>query len=258
MIEIRPIAESEAGQFLDLLCSVFNLDTVRARGVFFSEPLFDLRRKWALFDRKEMVSVLTTTPLQFGWGRAFGIAGVATRPDRRGKGYASRLLECVFAESEAIGETGGLLFAKDRSLYERNGFVVMDEVIRAPVSLIPEEILPPILESLDVRSQYDAWALGHPDRLQRDDLRWRYWNWHYRICNPFRDGYVCCEPGVLREAIYTGVENGLPLPYGTEWFGTRAMTALFQIPIAGETKSELFLMGRNIPSTPLMFMTDQF
>jgi GNAT superfamily N-acetyltransferase len=258
LTEIRSIRESEADCFLELLCSVFNLDPVRARSVFFTEPLFDLRRKWALFKGGEMVSVLTTTPLEFGWGRAFGIAGVATRFERRGEGLASQLLGWVFDACSAAGEGAGLLFAKDRSLYERNGFRVLDEEIRGPVVLVPEEILPPILETDDVRSQYDAWAQVHPDRLRRDETRWRYWSWHYRVCNPFMDGYLCAEPGVIREAIYGTRVPGLPLSYGTEWFGTRTMTELLRVPLAGEAKGELFLMGRNVPSTPQMFMTDQF
>ena len=79
---------------------------------FFTEPLFDLSRKWALFDKGRMVSILTTSPLIFGWGRAFGVAGVATRLECRGEGYASRLLNSVFEESQALGEPAGLLFAK--------------------------------------------------------------------------------------------------------------------------------------------------
>ena len=77
MTEIRPIRLDETDAFLRILCTVFELDFFRAQGLFREEPLFDIDRKWALFERGEMVSILTTTPLIFGWGKANGIAGVA-------------------------------------------------------------------------------------------------------------------------------------------------------------------------------------
>ncbi len=258
MTEIRPIQESEADEFLDLLCGVFGLDHGRARGIFYTEPLFDLKRKWALFEGREMVSILTTSPLLFGWGRAYGIAGVATKSDRRGEGLASKLLERVSQESARIGECGALLFARDLSLYQRNGFAPLDRVVRAPFALAPEGKLPASYDHDQVRVLYDRWAEQHPDRLRRDDQRWRYWGWHYRVCSPFQSGYLCAEPGVLREAIYGPKVSALPLPSGTEWFGTTFMADQLEIPLAGEPKLDLYLMGRGIPGMPQMFMTDQF
>ena len=258
MTEIRPIQESEAETFLELLCGVFSLDYSRARGIFFTEPLYDLKRKWALFEGREMVSVLTTSPLIFGWGRAFGIAGVATKPDRRREGHASKLLERVFHESSLMGETGALLFAKDLSVYERNGFEALDRVVRAPLVLAPEEKLPASYDHQQVHCLYDKWAEAHGDRLRRDARRWRYWGWHYRVCSPFQNGYLCTEPGVLREAIYETPVPSLALPNGTEWFGTTFMADQLEIPLAASPTVDLYLMGRNIPGVPQMFMTDQF
>ena len=76
MTEIRPIRLDETDTFLQILCDVFGLDFFRAQGLFKEEPLFDLSRKWALFEGDEMVSILTTTPLIFGWGREIGRAHV--------------------------------------------------------------------------------------------------------------------------------------------------------------------------------------
>ena len=87
MTEIRPVRPDEAEAFLELLCDVFSLDLNRAYDVFFSEPLFDLDRKWALFEGREMVSILTTTPLIFGWGRA--AMAVASAAGRRWEGSSS-------------------------------------------------------------------------------------------------------------------------------------------------------------------------
>ena len=258
MREIRPIRTEEADTFLELLCGVFNLDLARAHSIFFTEPLFDLSRKWALFDSGEMVSILTTTPLWFGWGRAYGIAGVATRADRRGQGFASLLLERVFQEAGRMGEGASLLFARDPSVYQMNGYEPIDRVIRAKVASSEAPDLGLTLDNVQVRDVYDHWASLNPARLRRDEPRWRYWLWHYRLCSPFQEGYLCTEPGVLREALYSHPSPGLPLPFGTDWFGTASMTELLQMPLATEPKFELHLMGRNFRTPPQMFMTDQF
>jgi GNAT superfamily N-acetyltransferase len=257
MTEIRTIREDEGEDFLRLMCDAFGLDFNRAYDVFFSEPLFDLNRKWALFEGREMVSILTTCPLIFGWGRAFGIAGVATRADRQREGHASQLLQKVVKESERRGEPGALLFARDLRFYERNGFEPLDRVIRAPVKTYLEGDLPECFDFETVEAKYNAWSEAHPDRLRRDERRWNYWRWHYRICTPFQSGYICFEPNVLREPLYEKPVDSLPLPPGTEWFGTTFMADQLEIPLENP-EVDLFLLGHNIPGIPQMFMTDQF
>ncbi|HEY0866868.1 MAG TPA: GNAT family N-acetyltransferase [Fimbriimonas sp.] len=256
MIDIRSIRESEAEGYLHFLCDVFGLDFQRAYDVFFTEPYYDLNRKWALFEANEMVSILTTTPLEFGWGRAIGIAGVATHPKRRSEGYATTLMRRVLKEHEKRGEGRALLFARDARVYDRIGFETLDRVLRGPVRLRPEEAADTV-EPADVKALYNEWAKGHPDRLRRDELRWQYWNWHYRTCTYFQGGYLCHEVGSLREAIFETPQEALPLPTGTEWFGTAFMTDQLGIPVH-DAKVELYLMGYNVPGLPQMFMTDQF
>lgn len=256
MTEIRPIRETEAEAFLQLLCDVFKLDYNRAYDVFFSEPMFDLQRKWALFEGAEMVSILTTTPLAFGWGNAIGIAGVATRVSRQREGHASRLLQRVLRESDRRGEGAALLFARETELYDHNGFEPLDRVIRAPLVLSPEEIDEP-MEQGEVEALYNAWSAAHPDRLRRDARRWTYWRWHYRLAAPFGSGYLCHEPGVLREALYTSKVSSLPLPRGTEFLGTTFIADQLELPLK-DPVVDLYLMGRNVPGIPQLFMTDQF
>ena len=258
MTEIRPIRAGEAEAFLQLLCDVFGLDFDRAHNLFFEDPMFDLRRKWALIEGQEMVSVLTTTPLEFGWGRAYGVAGVATRADRRGEGHAGKLLERVHRESQRMGEGAGLLFAKELGLYERLGFEPLDRVVRAPIATIPEGEIPPPMHVEEVRAMYSAWADGHPDRLRRDRPRWTLWKWHFRECNPFGDGYLCFENDTLREGLWSEPQAALPLPAGTEWFGTTLVADMLEIPVAAPPVVELYLMGRDVPGVPQLFMTDQF
>ncbi|MES1227576.1 MAG: GNAT family N-acetyltransferase, partial [Armatimonadota bacterium] len=155
MITCRPIRPDEADTYLSLLCEVFDLDQSRAGQVFYSEPFYDLARKWALFDSGHMTSILSMTPLTFGWGDAVGIAGVATLPSARGKGFGQRLLESALAGSE---ERSALLFAYRPTLYARVGFEVIDEVISGEISSFPhfDEVEP--VEVAEVKQMYTRWS----------------------------------------------------------------------------------------------------
>ena len=255
-MEVRPIRREEAEPFLELLCGVFGLDLTRAHSIFFTEPMFDLNRKWALFEGGHMMSILTTTPLVFGWGRAFGIAGVATRRDRQGEGFGGRLVERVIAEGRRNGEDGALLFARETGLYARLGFRTLDSVIRAGVATVPSEPEEPF-EQDTIRKIYAAWSTKHPARLRRDALRWKYWNWHYRMCSPFQNGYLCYEPGLVRELIVSEPVERLPVPSDSEWFGLSSMARDLRLSLSNP-RTELQFMGYNIPLLPQMFMTDQF
>lgn len=257
MIEIRPILPEEAEEFLILMCGVFELDYQRAITVFFSEPYFDLSRKWALFESGAIQSILTTTPLQFGTGRACGIAGVATRPESRGEGYSSRLIREVLDRSKEAGEGMCVLFARDERLYANNGFERLDVVVRGEI--VPSECQA-VEEPLDldqVRQVYDAWANGSPQRLRRDDQRWRFWQWSMRTCEPFGSGYICLEVAQVREAICgTGMQKW-PVGPATDWVGLRSLTQELEVPVVNE-RAELSMMGHGVSGQLHMFMTDQF
>ncbi|HZH98121.1 MAG TPA: GNAT family N-acetyltransferase, partial [Fimbriimonadaceae bacterium] len=138
MRQIRPIEQSEGEDFLRVLCEVFDLDFKRAASIFFHEPMFDIDRKWALFEDGGIASILTTVPLEFGWGRAVWIAGVATIAQRQRQGLASELISEVLRHGAASGEAPALLFAKRPGLYESLGFECLDEVIRAQIRFRPE------------------------------------------------------------------------------------------------------------------------
>ncbi len=257
MTDIRPIREAEADDFLQLLCDVFKLDFDRAHPIFFREPLFDLNRKWALFEGPDMVSILTTTPLEFGWGRAIGIAGVATRASRRQEGFAAQLIRRVLRESERAGEGPALLFAVDERLYETLGFEKIDRVIRARVVADPDAPRGRNLSHTEIRRIYDEWSSRHPDRLRRDDRRWQYWQYHLRLTEAFGAGYICSENQLVREAIYSNPVEALPLDPGTEWYGTTFMTDQLGLEVT-DIQVETYLMGYKIPGIPQLYMTDQF
>jgi GNAT superfamily N-acetyltransferase len=257
MTEIRTIRPEEAEPFLRLLCEVFGLDFDRARGIFFTEPMFDLRRKWALFEDSEMLSILTTVPLQFGWGKAIGIAGVATREDHRRRGLAQCLLETVLQESAGRGEKGALLFARETTVYERTGFQAIDQVVRASIRVSPETSVPHALDGEEIARIYAAWSERDPARLRRDEQRWAYWKWNLRVCSPFGGGYICTEGTSVRECVLNERVAEWPLPSSAEWLGLDSMARLLEIPLKAPIV-ELQLMARGVPLPPQMFMTDQF
>lgn len=256
-VEVRTIRESESEEFLRLLCEVFGLDFDRAHGIFLNEPLFDLDRKWALFEGSKMISLLTTVPLEFGWGNAIGIAGVATAESHRSRGHAGRLIKTVLNEASRRGEGAAYLFAKEPGFYERLGFEVLDEVIRARVLTAPERNVPPVLGFDDVKSMYETWASESPARLRRPAARWAYWKWNLRVCTPFKGGYLCAEGGLIRECVTSERLPRWPIPLETHWLGLRSMADRMAIPIV-DPRRELHLMGYQNSPLPQMFMTDQF
>ncbi len=258
MTEIRPIREAEAATFLSLLCRVFHLDVGRASAIFYSEPFYDLNRKWAFIQNGSMKSILTTTPLDFGWGRAIGIAGVGTDDSARGKGYAETLLREVLSQSEQSGEGPAILFAHKTVLYERVGFEVLDHVVKGAIRVSDPRPWGQGLPLAEVQSRYAEWASQDEARLRRDERRWRYWQFVYRECLDMgRRGYIGCEASLCREAIVEEATHAWPVHHGTEWYGLRSMAKVVGVPLL-EEKEELILMGRHFPSLPQMFMSDQF
>lgn len=253
----RPIVLRETEEFLRLLCEVFELDLVQARHVFYNEPLYNIKRKWALFVDGRMASILSTSPLEFGFGRAIGIAGVATRPEHRGKGLAEQLLTVALAQAERDGEGPAVLFAHQAGLYERVGFRHTDSVIRAQLRL---EEMPRDHTSLsyaEIRSRYDAWSEESPLRLRRDEARWSVWEWTLKDPVPAPGGYIALEPMVIREAVFDPAMAAWPVPPDCPWYGLESMTARLGVPVLS-SEPALMVMTRNMPEGMEMFMTDQF
>lgn len=257
MTEFRPIEESEAASFLEILCQVFELTYERVQGVFYSEPFFDLNRKWAAFEAGRMVSVLTTVPLTFGWGKAIGVAGVATVPEARGQGIASRLLGKVLEFSRRNGEGGALLFARDSRLYEACGLERLDDVVQGALEFQPLEPSHVLLSNAEVETIYNEWADKDPNRLRRDEQRWKYWRWHLRLCHLVGSGYVCHEGATVREVV--DVRPGTPIRSSepTRWSGLKGVAEQLELPLY-EAKTSMFLMGVGFETSPQMFLTDQF
>lgn len=256
MTEIRTIRPEESDAFLQVLCDVFSITFDRVRGVFYGEPFYDLNRKWAVFDDGEIVSILSTTPLEFGWGRASGIAGVGTIPDARGRGFATELLERVTAAHKAAGETALFLFAEDPRVYRKLGFVVLDEVHRGPLECTIGDH-DRLLDLDSVQSTYDRWAVECPNRLRRDERRWRYWKWNLRLCAPHGTGYLCQEGALVREAVGGDGASSWKTSEPCDWLGLRSVGELVGAPMVRWEKAT-HLMGHGTDVPPCMFLTDQW
>lgn len=252
----RPIQPNEADAFLRLLAGAFHLDISRARQAFYADPMFDLNRKWALFENHQMRSILTTTGMQFGWGRAIGIAGVATRQEDRGRGYAGHLLMHVLDEAARQGEGPAMLFAHQEELYARFGFATTDRVISGTVPCDPGS-RGELLSALDIHRLYSQWAARDERWVVRDERRWRYWHWFHRPCETFGEGYICLEGNLVREVVSPHPTELWPVPNGTRWYGLAQVAAELGLQLS-EQKEELLLMTRGLPHPVRMFMTDQF
>lgn len=254
MTEIRTIRADEADQFLHLLCDVFELDFGRARHIFFHEPFFDLNRKWALFSNGEIVSVLTTVPLEFGFGNGVGIAGVATKKSEQSKGFGRALLKQVLEAGAANNEPSAYLFAKDPRVYEACGFEAIDEVIEAEIFLDDLNSRDAMVATYDeVRQMYDHWASGSPNRLRRTGKRWEFWQWNLRICTLAGEGYVCQEGQQIREF----TTSQWPLSGEYLLVALKSMAAKLPYELSN-AKTNLHFMAFQSPAQPEMFMTDQF
>ncbi len=257
MIEVRRIVSAESRLFLKLICDVFDLDISRADSVFYSEPFYDINRKWGVFEDGRMVSGLTTVPLEFGFGHGFGIAGVATHPSARGRGLAQRLVETVCADGVDRGEGFAYLFAQNPTMYERAGFRVLDEVIRGPFEAVTTAEDSDLLSFDEVEKLYGAWASAHPARLVRDERRWKFWKWNLRMCCSVPGGYVCQEGDLVREAVFDHHLVEWPIFERAEWLGLRSLTESLGVPLRS-SETELMLMACGTDVVPQMFMTDQF
>lgn len=254
--EIRTIREDESEDFIKAICEVFKIKLDLAKNFYFSDPFYDLDRKWALFESGRMVAILTTTGLEFGWGRAMGIAGVGTLESERGRGLARRLLSHVLESAEALGEAPALLFALDTKLYESVGFEAVDDVIQGLIKGSREFSDSEIVDSEFVHDHYATWQSRDPNRLVRDSLRWKHWQFAFRTAYRQNGGYLTVESGLCRE-IVPGVDEELSDLPEVMWLGLRSMSDMLGLDIDGP-EVKMKLMARGFKALPQMHMSDQF
>ncbi len=255
--EIRPLIGEEVSLGLDLVCICFGLNRKRIQTLFDSDLMRETKTHWGLFEGRDLLSTITVTPLQFGWGEAAGISGVATHPDRQKQGLASCLLKETAAQESAAGRVGSILLANEARVYEKAGYSVTDRVIDG--TIMTSE---PVDQAADVSDEeteqlYAEWAEADPGRMRRDETRWRAWRWLGRRYERLSQGVACCEPGLVREAVLNETLDRWPLPAGTRWVGLKSIADQMGVPLQS-TRDDLLLMSKDIPGPVQLFLTDQF
>ncbi|MBV9848599.1 MAG: GNAT family N-acetyltransferase [Armatimonadetes bacterium] len=217
-VEIRAARAAEADDALRVLCAAFGLNYDAARPIYYRDPFFDLSHKRLLLTPTDgILSCLTVIPSLLRVGRAWvpmgGIAGVATRPDRQGQGWGSRLLAVsVPSLADELGYPLSGLFPATEGLYRRAGWETVSEAVRwrgRPADLLAHAeglLVRPRVEddAPTVRALQATMAVGLTGGCVRDERRWRVIE-----AAPGREWVVYQPPGepVTGYAAYEGVAD---------------------------------------------------
>ena len=127
-MEIRPVRESELDQMIELMCRVFRPDGHgRYRQYMVGDPLYRRDQSRVVVDDGEIVAALRVWDRQIRVGsapvRLGGIGGVCTHPERRGRGYASAMMEDAIRYMAGSGYAVSCLFSEVGSrFYHRFGY----------------------------------------------------------------------------------------------------------------------------------------
>jgi len=125
-LQIRAATIGETEQFLEVFSAAFRLNRDAARPLFYRDPFFDLKLKRICLDAGNIVSCLTIVPCRLRVGAGIvpmaGIAGVATRPESRRRGYAGALLTDTIHKSSELGFPISGLFPAEPLYYAKFGW----------------------------------------------------------------------------------------------------------------------------------------
>lgn len=175
----------ELNDVLRVMCAAFGMDFARALPIFYSDPHLSPENKLVVRYKGQVVSCLSLSE-HVGWVgdaqiRMAGVAGVATLPEFRRRGYATLLLDHAIDVLRKRGLMLAMLLPADAPYYGRRGWV---RVGMAQKCRLLRRDLPmyPVSKGLRVALPRDAallarampqFARGHSLRLQRTVLEWR-------------------------------------------------------------------------------------
>lgn len=124
-MEIRTIEESEFRDFLQIGEFAFQYK-LSEEAISKRKSFMRLKDCWAIFENGEMVSKLTIHPMEIWLGEKVmpmgGIAGVATWPEHRRKGYVKALMRKSLEEMKANGQYISMLHPFSFSFYRKYGW----------------------------------------------------------------------------------------------------------------------------------------
>lgn len=132
MLEIRPIADSEAEVFRDCVLTTFGGDHEDdPAGAARVRALVPPGRAWAAFDAGTVVATAASFALTLGIpGGTLAMAGltmVSVRPSHRRRGLMRALIRLHLEDARARGEPIGGLWASEATIYGRFGYGVAAE-----------------------------------------------------------------------------------------------------------------------------------
>ncbi|GIV11222.1 MAG: acetyltransferase [Fimbriimonadales bacterium] len=191
--EARRITPDESEWFLRVLCSGFGLEMSSARRFFYDDPYFEVNQRWGLWlhedDHPKLVSVLTAIPLKMRIGvryaDCFGIAGVATLPDYRRRGFAAELLKRALRRLYAEQAPLTILQAFNYEFYRKLGWETVGAAAQARFSpkQLPRYPAHPLRRASPkdhdaVIRFYTDFGVQRTGSLLRDARRWDYLFWN--------------------------------------------------------------------------------
>lgn len=191
--EARRITPDESEWFLRVLCSGFGLEMSSARRFFYDDPYFEVNQRWGLWlhedDHPTLVSILTAIPLAMRIGNrsvdCFGIAGVATLPEYRRRGFAAELIKRALRRLYAERAPLAVLQAFNHEFYRKLGWETVGAAAQARFSpkQLPQYPAPPLRRAQPreyevVIRLYEERGVQRTGSLVRDERRWDYLFWN--------------------------------------------------------------------------------
>lgn len=191
--EARRVAPDESEWFLRVLCAGFGLDISSAQRFFYDDPYFEVNQRWGLWlherGSQTLVSILTAIPLTMWIGERpvpfYGVAGVATLPEYRRRGFAAELLRQSLQSLYQEGAPLAILQAFNHEFYRKLGWETVGAIAHA--RLTPKQLPRYRSESLRRAGVADHLAVMRlheqccPRRtgsLLRNERRWEYLFWN--------------------------------------------------------------------------------
>ncbi|MCF6136974.1 GNAT family N-acetyltransferase [Pseudalkalibacillus berkeleyi] len=185
-MEIRTIEESEFRDFLKMGEFAFQYK-LSEEAISKRKTFMRLNDCWALFENGEMASKLTIHPMEIWLGGKVmpmgGIAGVATWPEQRRKGFVKALMKKALEQMKIKGQYVSMLHPFSFSFYRKYGWEMTHTTIKYEIKT---DQLPRLssqsngsIERIKKESDrldqiYNRMACKYSGMLKRTDDWWHY------------------------------------------------------------------------------------
>ncbi|WLD95033.1 enhanced intracellular survival protein Eis [Alkalihalobacillus sp. AL-G] len=185
-MEIRTIKENEFDDFIKMgeFAFQYELSEVEKQK---RKKFMDLKMCWAIFDDGKMVSKLTIHPMEIWMGEKVfsmgGIAGVATWPEHRRKGFVQTLMRKSLEVMKENNQTVSMLYPFSFSFYRKYGWEMTHSIKHYEIT--PQQIgkrnpsINGIVSRIDHDSDrldriYNRFAKRYSGTLKRTKEWWQY------------------------------------------------------------------------------------